>query len=118
MALGMGHEALPADRDDEVDGSAEGIQQTPVLEARLELEVASVAELAVHPHKARRHAALGDGLVDVADRMQREERARPRRGAIPQSRLERGQSAGESLSTSTGQLAVRCASAAWCAKAL
>ncbi len=63
----MGHEALPADRDDEVDGGAEGIQQTPVLEARLELEVASVAELAVHPHKARRHAALGDGLVDVND---------------------------------------------------
>ena len=57
----MGQEALPADRDDEVDGGAEGIQQTPVLEARLELEVASVAELAVHPHKARRHAALRDG---------------------------------------------------------
>ena len=75
----MGHEALPADRDDEVDGRAEGIQQTPVLEARLELEVASVAELAVHPHKARRHAALGDGIVDVADGIQREERARPRR---------------------------------------
>ena len=71
---------LPAhltEGDRDVDRRPQRGQQAPVLVPRLVLEVFSVAELIVHPHKARRHAALRDGVVDVANTIYCQGRARP-----------------------------------------